>query len=67
MSEQQIYNLIKELRRKDSKLLPKHEFFIRAILAQRLEDGKEDFIDHPFFTDEDDILEALLKEISTNY
>jgi hypothetical protein len=67
MSEQQINNLITELRRKDSKLLPKHEFFIRAILAQRLEDEKEDFIDHPFFTDEDDILEALLKEISTNY
>lgn len=62
MSEQQIYNLIKELRRKDSKLLPKHEFFIRAILAQRLEDEKEDFIDHPFFTDEDDILEELLKD-----
>ena len=67
MSEQQINNLIKELRRKDSKLLPKHEFFIRAILAQRLEDEKEDFIYHPFFTDEDDILEAILKEISTNY
>ena len=67
MSEQQINNLITELRRKDSKLLPKHEFFIRVILAQRLEDEKEDFIDHPFFTDEDDILEALLKEISTNY
>lgn len=62
MSEQQIYNLIKELRRKDSKLLPKHEFFIRAILAQRLEDEKEDFIDHPFFTDEEDILEELLKD-----
>ena len=55
MSEQQINNLITELRRKDSKLLPKHEFFIRAILAQRLEDEKEDFIDHPFFTDKDDI------------
>ena len=62
MSEQQINNLITELRRKDSKLLPKHEFFIRAILAQRLEDEKEDFIDHPFFTDEDDILEELLKD-----
>ena len=62
MEKKEINKLIKELRRKDSKLLPKHEFFIRAILAQRLEDEKEDFIDHPFFTDEDDILEELLKD-----
>ena len=64
MTEKEINQLIKELRRKDSKLLPNQEFFIQAILAQRLEDEKNEFIDHPFFADEDDVLEALLKEIN---
>ena len=67
MTEKEIYNLIKELRRKNSKLLPNHEFFFRAILAQRLEDEKNEFIDHPFFSDTEDVLETLLKEVSTNY
>lgn len=67
MEKQEINNLIKELRRKDSKLLSDQEYFIRAILAQRLEDEINEFIDHPFFADEDDVLEALLKEVLNNY
>lgn len=67
MKEKEINQLIKELRRKDSKLLPNQEFFIRAIIAQRLEDEKNEFIDHPFFSDTEDVLETLLKEVSTNY
>lgn len=62
MTEPEINKLIQKLRRKDSKLLPEKPIFIKAILAQKLEDEKEDFIDHPFFADEEDVLEALLKE-----
>ena len=62
MTEPEINKLIQQLRRKDSKLLPSKPPFIKAILAQKLEDEKEDFIDYPFFADEEDVLEALLKE-----
>ena len=63
MTEKQIYKLIKQLKRKDCKLLPDKPMFFRAILAQRLEDEKEEFVDHPF-EDETDVLEALLKELN---
>lgn len=63
MTEKQIYKLIKQLKRKDCKLLPDKPMFFRAILAQRLEDEKEEFVDHPF-EDETDVLEALLKEFN---
>ena len=64
MTEKQIYKLIKQSKRKDCKLLPDKPMFFRAILAQRLEDEKEDFVEHPFFADETDVLEALLKELN---
>ena len=64
MTEKQIYKLIKQLKRKDCKLLPDKPMFFRAILAQRLEDEKEDFVEHPFFADETDVLEALLKKLN---
>ena len=64
MTEKQIYKLIKQLKRKDCKLLPDKPMFFRAILAQRLEDEKEEFVHHPIFVDEIDVLEALLKELN---
>ena len=64
MTEKQIYKLIKQLKRKDCKLLPDKPMFFRAILAQRLEDEKEEFVAHPFIADETDVLEALLKELN---
>lgn len=64
MTEKQIYKLIKQLKRKDCKLLPDKPMFFRAILAQRLEDEKEEFVQHPNFVDEIDVLEALLKELN---
>ena len=64
MTDQEIYKLIKELRKKKSQLLPNHDFFMKAVIAQHLDDHKEDFKDS-FFTDMDDVLEALLK--SNNY
>ena len=64
MNEKQIYKLTKQLKRKDCKLLPDKPMFFRAILAQRLEDEMEDFVDHPFFEDQDDVLEELMKGLS---
>lgn len=64
MTKKEIERLIKELKRKGSNLLPDKPMFFRAILAQRLEDEKEEFINHPFFADETDVQEALLKEFN---
>ncbi len=64
MTEKQIYKLIKQLKRKDCKLLPDKPTFIKGILAQRLENEMEDFVDHPFFVDQDDVLEELIKGLS---
>ncbi len=64
MTEKQIYKLIKQLKRKDCKLLPDKPMFFRAILAQRLEDEKEEFVHNPNIVDEIDVLEALLKELN---
>ena len=64
MTEKQIYKLIKQLKRKDCKLLPDKPTFIKVILAQRLENEMEDFVDHPFFVDQDDALEELMKGLS---
>ena len=64
MTEKQIYKLIKQLKRKDCKLLPDKPMFFRAILAQRLEDEKEEFVHNPNIVDEIDVLEARLKELN---
>lgn len=62
MTEKELKKLIRQLRQKESKFLTDKPRFLRAIIAQRIEDQLQMYVEHPFFVDEEDVLEALLKE-----